>query len=349
MKYKPFTAIGWLLVLPAFIVLVSIACIDPEVEPTDDYEMPLTELTTQDAQLVEQIDEDVNVIAIQGNYAYLGMYERLVVVDISMPAALQLVSQSDPFPDVVFDLALSGDHAFVANGNGGLRVVDISNPAQPGEVGHLEIQGLVEDVVISGSYAYLAVSFSGLVVVDISDPSHPVQAGFYQAEILSYGLSISGSNAYLADCKNGLRVIDISDPTHPAQVGLYKSAWRILAVTVSGNYAFISDWDALLRVVDVSEPAAPKHVGTIPGDYPSGVRKIVVSDNIAYLVTGRDGLRLFDITDLAHLRRLSSFDLPDNVEAIALRGNYAYLAGDYGGLQVVDCSNPAHPRLVGGD
>src|SRR5687768_11247915 len=51
-------------------------------------------------------------------------------------------------------VALSGNYAYVADRNGGLQVIDVSNPASPQRVGGSS--GVPWGVAVSGNYAYLA-------------------------------------------------------------------------------------------------------------------------------------------------------------------------------------------------
>ena len=255
----------WLLALPALIILVSIACIDPEVTPTEDVEISPAELAAQGIQLAEQTGVHVNAIAIQGNTAYLGLDKQLGVVDITSPEALVLVGKSDDFPGLLTDLATAGDYVFVADSSSGLRVMNIAGSGVPAEISHLSVEGAPNKIVLSGDYAYLAASFSGLVVVNIADPKHPEKVGFLPLEeMIFYGLSISGDYVYLVDLENGLHVISISDPSNPRQVSIYQPSKLILALAISGNYAYISDTDALLRAVDITDPDTPVGRGYVP-------------------------------------------------------------------------------------
>jgi hypothetical protein len=51
-----------------------------------------------------------------------------------------------------------------------LRVVDISTPASPVEVGSINTPIQALGVVVAGNYAYIADNLSGLPVVNISNP-----------------------------------------------------------------------------------------------------------------------------------------------------------------------------------
>ncbi|MGH8373185.1 MAG: Ig-like domain-containing protein, partial [Gammaproteobacteria bacterium] len=65
-----------------------------------------------------------------------------------------------PYPDV-YGLARKDNLAFVANGYGGVQVIDISNLAAPYRVGFIKPDDLARDVKIKDHFAYIAASHQG--------------------------------------------------------------------------------------------------------------------------------------------------------------------------------------------
>jgi len=59
----------------------------------------------------------------------------------------------------------------------GLRVLDVSNPVTPVEVGVYPTLDLAADVSVAGDYAYVVEAGGRLNVVDISNPSAPIGLG----------------------------------------------------------------------------------------------------------------------------------------------------------------------------
>ena len=96
------------------------------------------------------------------------------------PSLLRMGSLDIPgftFAPVV-GVAVANGYAYVAAGMGGLRIVDVSNPAAPVEVGawqaaHGQAAANGRQVAVRGHLAFLADGTSGLVVLDISDPTAP--------------------------------------------------------------------------------------------------------------------------------------------------------------------------------
>ncbi len=116
-------------------------------------------------------------VAVSGSLAFVGSGTTLLVLDVSAPSSPQLLG-SVTLPELVDGIAAAGSHAYVANGTSGLRVIDVSNPAAPVEVGVSDVteEGAM-DVAVAGSHAYVAYGSLGLRVIDVSEPSLPVVVG----------------------------------------------------------------------------------------------------------------------------------------------------------------------------
>ncbi|MBK8129623.1 MAG: hypothetical protein IPK53_12235 [bacterium] len=82
--------------------------------------------------------------------------------------------------------------AFAVTDTTGLRIVDISDPANPQEVGFYDTPGEARGVAVSGSYAYVADGNSGLRVIDVTNPSLPLSVGFYDTPGYARCVAVSG-------------------------------------------------------------------------------------------------------------------------------------------------------------
>jgi hypothetical protein len=113
------------------------------------------------------------------------------------------------------DADVSGGIAYVGetigsvdNGPGWLRVIDVSSPDNPVELGTLPIAGGVVDVEVAGHVAYAATFAPGLTAIDVSDPSRPVELGSITTSGSAEDVEVVDGLAYLADGVGGLRIID---------------------------------------------------------------------------------------------------------------------------------------------
>jgi len=170
-------------------------------------------------------------VFVVGNYAYVAASESgLVVIDISVPTSPTPVASYDT-PVWAWDVFVSGDYAYIADG-WGLIVVNISDPANPVYSGGYQIGPWSYGVHINGKLAFLANSSDGLLIFDISDPTIPVLLGAYDTPDFAKHVSVAGDIAYVADVNSGLLVLDVSNPGNPTHVLTYDTPGSVVGVTV---------------------------------------------------------------------------------------------------------------------
>jgi hypothetical protein len=177
----------------------------------------------------------------------------LHVIDVSDPARPVLAGGAYGIASAQ-DIALSGNYAYVATGSddgntGSLQVIDVSNPAEPIQVGTHDIDdtpfATAFGVAVAGNYAYVAANRAGLVVIDISNPASPVRVA-RRTGGTPFDVAISGSYAYVAD-GDYLQVIDVTDPAAPKRIGGYNTSGVARGVAVFGNFAYVADdWKGLV-------------------------------------------------------------------------------------------------------
>ncbi len=93
-----------------------------------------------------------------------------------------------------------------------MRVVDISNPRDPHEVGDYDTPGYAKGISLNGDYAYIADRWGGLRVVDINDPLDPYEIGYYVTSGSAIDIAISDDGLiYVADWSN-LGIYRFADP-----------------------------------------------------------------------------------------------------------------------------------------
>jgi hypothetical protein len=140
---------------------------------------------------------------------------------------------------------VSGDYAYVAAYDCGLRVVDVSNPSSPVEVGYCDTPGYAERVCVTSGFAYLADGDAGLRIIDVSVPSDPYEVAYYATSGYAQSVHVQQNYAYVTD-SNVLRVLDVSVPTAPLEVGHYNLPFSTLfpngfGVFASGSYIYVAD------------------------------------------------------------------------------------------------------------
>ncbi|MEO0583624.1 MAG: tail fiber domain-containing protein [Bacteroidota bacterium] len=286
----------------------------------------------------------------------------LITSDLpSEEGCFQLVNDADlagPRSDH-YGFEIAGNYAYLPRyTRRELRILDITDPTNPEQMGELSLGGLPRDVVVSGEYAYVAVESNSsstqgfLAVVNVSDPANPSLTGS-----LNFGLGtkpvtvkVSGSFAYLLDIdSNNLRVIDVSDPSNPTLAGTEAVDPLPFRMALNGNYAYVLNLsNGNLRVIDISNPSNPNTVNTVFGV--GSLTSIALSGDYMFVTDASDFLfNAYDISDPVNPTLVDNLAIDDPVR-VAVSGNYAYVYRYKGGteifIDVVDISDPNNLTLV---
>jgi hypothetical protein len=327
---------------------------------------------------------EIHAIAVVGNYAYLvdadSPTHSIQIINISNPAApFEAGTYISPEPlgnitiaeNKAYILDLSGlrilditipalptEIGHLAGVRGGwvtianqyayvwgpkLRIVDVADPTTPYEVGSYQLIGDVKDVQVIGDTAY--VSAYSVFTLDIANPAMPSQLGFQTEAPPSTAIHVKGDYAYVAAYHDGLRVLNVSNPSAPIEVGHYDTPGQAVNVVVEGNYAYVSDSEEGMRIVNVANPAAPFEVGFYQ-PY-AEVFEVVVQGDLAY-VGGPNGtgFRVVDISDPSNPEELTSTTPLHSAENIVVVGDLAYVVGSGGFVHVFNVTDPANPKEV---
>ena len=163
------------------------------------------------------------------------------------------------------NVELAGQLAYLAEGEDGVKILDVSTPAEPTLVATFPIAGDSRAVRVRENRAFVANLQNGLIVLDVSQPAKPARAGAAAGGAL-LDLHLVGKWAYAADLHGLLRIYDISDAGSPREIGNFKTKDNANGVQVVGQLAYVADDHGGVFIIDVSDPAKPTLVSNIhPG------------------------------------------------------------------------------------
>jgi hypothetical protein len=250
--------------------------------------------------------------------------------------------------------------------NGGFKIYDMSNPAQPREIVHQRTGGIgVHRFDMDERYAYISTEMEGyvgniLVIYDIGDPQRP-------AEVARWWMP-------------GQHVAGGERPTWPGRAHRLHHALRY------GDEMWASCWHAGFSILDVSELARPKRLGShnyhplfpepthtvmpLPGRVEG--RRIALSideedqaqsasEEAARRGRAHAGMLVFDVTEPGAIKPLAQFQVSEldspfsrtpgarfGAHQFAERagGVLVYAVWFAGGLRIIDMADPLAPREV---
>lgn len=214
-------------------------------------------------------------VAVADNRLYVAAWSAgLEVHDISDPAAPRRLgaapTRANAQAVAVGDgVAYVGDWSAVVDGPDpefGVVALDVTDPARPREIGHLNTPGWAGDLMLDGRTLFVADGPGGLRVLDVADPAAPREIGAIPTAVRAYGIDHAAGRVYVADNAGGLRIVDVADPTAPADLGaLTFGAGAAYGVAVGGDRAWVAIADGggpadpgRVALVDVSDPRRPR-------------------------------------------------------------------------------------------
>ncbi len=280
-------------------------------------------------------------MAVRGSNAYIGEGASFVVLNMSAPVSPTVQGKTLLPGDDVWDIDATERYAYIADGSAGLRIVDITDPAYPVEIGFYDTPGSTIGVAVAGDYAYLADGNAGLRIVDIADPAHPMETGFYDMPDWVSDVTLSGTLAYVADGSAGLQVIDVTNPGFPTEVSVYDMPGLALDVVIANNYAYVADDYKGLRIIDISVPTHLSEVGFY--ETAQAAQGVAIDGSHAYLATTSGGLRVVDISSPLRPTEVGFHLGAAWAQDVAIAQGWAFVADLYGRLWILDVTDPAHP------
>ena len=199
---------------------------------------------------------------------------------------------------------IPGDMGFVAEGPGGLRVLDLADPAAPQTLGTLDTPGTAGAVAGGDGVAYVADLNFGLQVIDVSDPSNPESIGSVWTSGWPRELTLAENTLFLGtEYGNGglIEILDASTPESPAPIGFVDLEDELATeILLRHDLAHVTcrSFDGTggsYRIFDVGDPAAPVQVSRFPLTGPGA--GLEVQDDHAYLADSVGRMVVLNVAD----------------------------------------------------
>jgi hypothetical protein len=245
-------------------------------------------------------------------------------------------------------LQLRGEYMFVAEGRGGFRVYDVASIANKG----------FSDAIVAAPFsamghdARVKTRNATCMALPTNQPIAPTRSTPELREINQEQPFLPIYNyAVVTDSEEGLILVNVNtfaDGEFRNNDIKRAATWNpdgVLAgarhITLAGEIAYITA-DRGLVVVDLADPLNPRlaAVRELPDARASAIQ-------FRYLwVTDREGLKLFDVTDLRNPVAVPSGTVPlADARRIYLARTYAYVAAKREGLVIVNVTKPAAPQI----
>jgi len=258
----------------------------------------------------------------------------------------------------VLDLQARGEYVYAAEGKHGFRIYDIANidnkdisekmttaPVSPiGQRFYLK----TKDAMSVASPTTLGVDPLRVQLPENEEQPINLIYGFLFVADREEGLVVVGDPNLKSRSPGVLTLLD-GDPNNNFLKRAYAfnpngalaGARRVITV---GTYAYVL-CDKGLAVVDLSNMLAPKLSAMMGAPDLVEPRAVAVQFRYAF-VTDKEGLKVLDVTDLGHPRRVNGALVPfPDARNVYVARTYAYVSAGAQGLAIVDVERPEAPKL----
>jgi hypothetical protein len=283
---------------------------------------------------------DLGAVAVQGNIVGIaGYYGLFQLLDISQPDSLQELGSLQLPSEDVNGIWLQGNLAYLACGDAGLFVVDISNTQSPQLLSQFDTPGEARDVALSGNVAVVADRDAGIAFVDVSVPSNPVNIQQIACNQPAYDVAIAEGRVFVSSFYDGLTIYDLQTRQ---MIGSTPSEDYSVQVCVNGNRVYFADYWTGVHVVDVSDAANPMVTALVRELQDS--KCVQVHANRVYSAGGRGGLNVYNLESGREGYNDNHMDTPGIVHDLQIdpETGIGYLA-DYWGLRIVQLQSGQDP------
>ena len=283
------------------------------------------------------------------NYGVWARQIRHAAYVASVPTGLAIVDVTDLDQPRLDTFVLTADYAwsvwperdrvYVADYGAGVRILSISDPTRPGELGGLDSSHVaVVAAVARDSFAFISWEQPPFLrTLDVSDPARPTKVGGCDLFNWPEAMVLRDTLLYIAEYAR-FQVVNVARPRQPTLVGSCNIAGTGMAVFLRDTLAFVST--SPTQIINVADASTPRAVGTLP--YSTGV---AVRDSFAFLPALFDSLLVYNVADVSAPFQVAVLRFPEGhqyTSGATLADSLLYVGGDY--IHVIDVSDPLAPR-----
>jgi len=253
------------------------------------------------------------------------------------------------------DIVINDTLALLAQGEGGLMIIDISNPKAPVGLSTVDsVKGYGYKLVNKDSVVYIAAKAFGVSIIDVSDPEDPVLILSNTQPRPANGFNIMGDFLFTAAGEYGVKIAYLGD--NPAEPDFRGGATthgfaQSVFITPDSNYLLVACGEMGLSLFNISELQSGWGNYPIAGwiDTPGYAEDVVAHPELpyAFIACGTSGLFVADFSDSSNIKIIGSYSTGGYAKEVVYKDNKVYVTTELRGLQIFDVTNVNSPVRIG--
>lgn len=246
---------------------------------------------------------------VQGDTLAVAVHgDGVVLLDIFSPTSPTLLAQIEATN--AYTVILKGSVLIIANGEAGLRLVDISGFPGPIVLSTVETEGATKDLVLDGNLLYVAMGSAGVGLYDISDPGNPQHLDTYNTSGLANRIALAGDKLAVSDWLD-VKVLSWNG-TNLELDGFKSTGYRTMAIGAIDSIIYSAEWRHLQVMETDSIPGSDIDLSTYDFTFP----EITIGSSDTMEVTVfNNGNSTLNVSD--HIFTNSSFSTTVSLDQIS--------------------------------
>ncbi len=289
--------------------------------------------------------------------------DRVVLANSTHGVKIFDVSGTDIVQEMEFrsagrmmDCQGSGNYAYIAAGQNGLQVIDVSTPSSPTIVSTTALTEYANGLFVTGNTVYIAEQSTDgdtlggyLEIYDITAPASPAFLGSLALTGIPYDVTVEGDVAYVSTQTSGVTLVDVSTKTAPVLLSVYDTAGVCYKPVLWGNYLILADGIDGFAMLDNKDSSALKFISDGLEFDPGNSEDIAIWDHYIYIPSSSTKLTAIDIAlpySPEEVSTISSMTIRHDtgqLKAVETFDSYLLAADSVGGLRLFDISDPSAP------
>jgi hypothetical protein len=213
----------------------------------------------------------------------------LLLYDVTLPDAPVLVAGHGGAGAGA--VALSRDYAYVADGAGGLRVVDVRTSEPPPVLSEISPAGSQATTVITdGAMVYVGDAGFGLYVDEWTGGALSPRGSLALPDGANNALLYDGF-LYVSGADNGVYIVDVGDPDRPVVVGMIPGTSNSIDIAIADSVCFTARGAQSPTVYSLRTQANPQAVSIV-----AVLRGVEVGRTFAYFLSVQGTLYVTTLT-----------------------------------------------------
>jgi len=272
-----------------------------------------------------------------------GRNHPVEVLDLSDPNNPTKIASIPAAKDVLC-IAGYGNYLYLFDGmpQGGIRVVDVSDPVHPQELERV----LEHTYTFYQGFVHDTLGFFCGHIWRLTDPLHPALLGEYGGGSYIYpgapffGDSLTIGNYYGEDYSTA-NIIDISDPTNAVTRSRIENVWR--QVRVGDHVLITSNGSDKIIAWDLTDPDVPQKLDSL--EFEDGITGMYGTGN-EFVARNEDRLSIYNYDEQDGFQMAGDLSGNGSVNNITMFDDRLLVDSDNGTVYCLDVSDPVAPQEI---